>query len=118
MKISRRSFGAIAAALSLPVVAAARPHSPRPMKKLVKPPRLKRGDTVGLIAPGGYTTDRAIEKAVRNIEALGFKVRTGTYLREVFGNYGGSVQQRLADLHAMFLDPEVKAIWPIRGLPN
>lgn len=115
MKISRRSFGAIAAALSLPVVAAARPHSPRPMKKFVKPPRLKRGDTVGLIAPGGYTTDRAIEKAVRNIEALGFKVRTGTYLREVFGNYGGSVQQRLADLHAMFLDPDVKAIWPIRG---
>ena len=115
MKISRRSFGAIAAALSLPKFAAARPHSPRPMKKLVKPPRLKRGDTVGLIAPGGYTTDRAIEKAVRNIETLGFKVKPGAYLREVFGNYGGSVQQRLADLHAMFADPDVKAIWPIRG---
>jgi muramoyltetrapeptide carboxypeptidase len=117
MKISRRSFGAIAAALSLalPGVAAARTPSPRPMKKLIKPPRLKRGDVVGLIAPGGYTTDRAIEKAVRNIEALGFKVKTGAYLREVFGNYAGSVQQRLADLHAMFADPEVKAIWPIRG---
>ncbi|WP_229452234.1 S66 peptidase family protein [Massilia niastensis] len=85
------------------------------MKQLIKPPRLRQGDVVGLIAPGGYTTDRAIEKAVRNIEALGFRVRTGAYLRAVYGNYGGSVQQRLADLHAMFADPEVKAIWPIRG---
>ena len=31
------------------------------------------------------------------------------------GNYAGTVQQRLADLHAMFADPEVKAIWCIRG---
>lgn len=115
MKISRRRFGAIAAALSLPVSAAARPPAPRPMKKLIKPPRLRRGDTVGLIAPGGYTSERAIEKAVRNIEALGFRVKQGTYLREVFGNYAGSAQQRLADLHAMFADPEVKAIWAIRG---
>jgi muramoyltetrapeptide carboxypeptidase len=119
MKISRRSFGAItAAALSaLPGIASAtrRRASPRPMQTLIKPPRLRQGDVVGLIAPGGYTSERAIEKAVRNIEALGFKVRQGRYLREVFGNYAGSVQQRLADLHAMFADPEVKAIWPIRG---
>lgn len=39
----------------------------------------------------------------------------GTYLRAVHGNYAGAVQQRLADLHAMFADPEVKMIWPVRG---
>jgi muramoyltetrapeptide carboxypeptidase len=33
----------------------------------------------------------------------------------VQGNYAGSVEQRIADLHRMFLDPEVKAIWCIRG---
>jgi muramoyltetrapeptide carboxypeptidase len=33
----------------------------------------------------------------------------------VYGNYAGSVEMRLADLHGMFLDPEVKAIWCIRG---
>lgn len=81
----------------------------------IKPPRLRPGDTVGLIAPGGYTTERAIEKALRNIAALGLKVKQGAYLREVFGNYAGSVEQRCADLHAMFADPEVAMIWPIRG---
>ena len=114
MNINRRGFGALlAAAASTPGLAAA--ASRRPTKKLIKPPRLRPGDLVGLIAPGGYASERSIEKAVRNIEALGLRVKVGTYLRAVHGNYAGSVQQRLADLHAMFADPEVKMIWPIRG---
>ena len=85
------------------------------MKNLIKPPRLQPGDTVALIAPGGYATEQSIAKARRNIEALGLKVREGASLRAVSGNYGGSMPQRLADLHAMFGDPEIKMIWPIRG---
>jgi muramoyltetrapeptide carboxypeptidase len=85
------------------------------MTPLIKPPRLRRGDVVGLIAPGGYTSDAAIEKAVQHIESLGFRVKLGTYLRDVWGNYGGTVAARIADLHAMFRDPDVKAIWAIRG---
>jgi muramoyltetrapeptide carboxypeptidase len=85
------------------------------MTHLIKPPRLQKGDLVGLIAPGGYTSDASIQKAVKNIEALGFRVKPGNYLREVWGNYGGTVAARIADLHGMFRDPEVKAIWAIRG---
>jgi muramoyltetrapeptide carboxypeptidase len=85
------------------------------MKHLIKPPRLKKGDLVGLIAPGGYTSDASIQKAVKNIEALGYRVKPGNYLREVWGNYGGTVAARIADLHGMFRDPDVKAIWAIRG---
>ncbi|MES2757230.1 MAG: LD-carboxypeptidase [Pseudomonadota bacterium] len=112
---SRRRFGgalaSAALAVALPSAAAA-----RPMKRaLIKPARLRDGDLVGLIAPGGYTSDGSIEKSVKKIESLGFRVKLGANLREVHGNYAGSVQQRLADLHAMFADPEVKAIWCIRG---
>ncbi|MEW6372393.1 MAG: LD-carboxypeptidase [Pseudomonadota bacterium] len=122
MKISRRAFAAwLAACAVLPAAEAAprkrgrkRPSSPS-MKPLIKPPRLRRGDTVGLIAPGGYTTEKSIAKARANIESLGLKVREGTFLREVNGNYAGTVQQRLYDLHAMFADPEVAMLWPIRG---
>jgi muramoyltetrapeptide carboxypeptidase len=113
----RRGFNAMmAAALLLPF--ASRPAFARStsiMTPLIKPPRLARGDVVGLVAPGGYTTDAAIEQAVRHIEALGLRAKQGTYLREVWGNYGGTVAARIADLHAMFRDPEVKAIWAIRG---
>jgi muramoyltetrapeptide carboxypeptidase len=113
-KISRRAFAALAAAaVTLPAAA----HTPaRAMKRrLIKPPRLHFGDTIALVAPGGHTDDEAIARAVAKIEALGFKVRQGANLRAVHGNYGGSVQQRRDDLHAMFRDPEVKAIWCIRG---
>ena len=113
----RRSFHrTIAAALLLPFAPApARPTTTRTMTPLIKPPRLACGDVVGLVAPGGYTSDAAIEQAVRHIEALGLRAKPGTYLREVWGNYGGTVAARIADLHAMFRDPEVKAIWAIRG---
>lgn len=113
-KISRRAFATLAAAA---VVLPAQARAPtRTMKHpLIKPPRLRFGDTIGLIAPGGHTNDEAIEKAVARIEQLGFKVRQGANLRAVHGKYGGSVQQRCDDLHAMFLDKDIKAIWGIRG---
>jgi muramoyltetrapeptide carboxypeptidase len=85
------------------------------MHQLIKPARLRPGDTVGLVAPGGHSDDAATAKAIRNIEGLGLKVKLGRYLGEVYGNYGGLPQQRLDDLHAMFADPTVQCIWPIRG---
>lgn len=118
----RRAFCALlGAATLLPASALAGPGkrargSPRkPMTPLIKPPRLRQGDTVALIAPGGYATEKSIAKARANIEQLGFRVREGAFLREVNGNYAGTVHQRLLDLHAAFADPEIKMIWPIRG---
>ena len=113
-KISRRAFASLAAAAVM-LPAAARPHAPTMTRTLIKPPRLRFGDTIGLVGPGGRTNDEAIEKAVDRIAQLGFRVRQGANLRAVHGNYGGSVQQRLDDLHAMFRDRDVKAIWCIRG---
>ncbi|ATQ73275.1 LD-carboxypeptidase [Massilia violaceinigra] len=112
-KISRRAFATLAAAVMLPAGAH---HAPRPMpRSLIKPPRLRAGDVVGLIAPGGRTNDESIAYAVARIEALGFRVRLGPNLRAVHGGYAGAVQQRVNDLHSMFADRDVKAIWCIRG---
>lgn len=118
--ISRRRFTSLlAAGLLLPATALAAPRRPisrrTRMTPLIKPPRLRQGDTVALIAPGGYTTEKSIAKARSNIERLGLRVREGAFLREVNGNYAGTVHQRLLDLHAAFADPEINMIWPIRG---
>jgi muramoyltetrapeptide carboxypeptidase len=110
----RRRFNQILAASLLLPMLPANAKSLR-MKPLIKPPRLRHGDLIGLIAPAGYTSDASIQKAVQHIESLGFRVKLGTYLRDVWGNYGGTVAARIADLHGMFRDPEVKAIWAIRG---
>jgi muramoyltetrapeptide carboxypeptidase len=110
--IDRRTFATLlAAGFAAPALAA---PPVRPLE-LIKPPRLRPGAVIGLVAPGGYTTDTAIDKAVRNIESLGWRVKQGANLRAAFGNYAGTPQQRLDDLHAMFADPQVDAIWAIRG---
>ncbi|HEY1043385.1 MAG TPA: LD-carboxypeptidase [Telluria sp.] len=117
-KMSRRGFGTLmaAAALALPASAhAAKKPRKRMTHKLIKPPRLHQGDTIAILAPGGRTNDEAIARAAERIEALGFRVRLGANLREVHGNYAGTVQQRLDDLHRAFADPEIKGIWCIRG---
>ena len=115
--ISRRRFGNLlaAAALGSTALPAAASSPRRKSMRLLKPARLRPGDLVGIIAPAGFTTDAALEKAVANIESLGLRARLGDNVHYVYGNYAGTVEQRLADLHAMFRDPEIKAVWAIRG---
>jgi muramoyltetrapeptide carboxypeptidase len=104
------SLAATAVLPALPTLAYA-----QSMPHLIKPPRLSQGDVIGLIAPSGRLDADAIDTSIGHVEALGCRAKLGLYLREVQGNYAGSVEQRVADLHRMFLDPEVKAIWCIRG---
>ena len=59
--------------------------------------------------------DGQIERAVRNIESLGLRVRTGDNIRLRRANYAGTPFQQAQDFHAMVLDREVKAIWSGRG---
>jgi muramoyltetrapeptide carboxypeptidase len=93
----------------------AAPTARAPSLPLVKPPRVRHGDLVGLIAPGGAMEDAQIERAVRNIESMGLKVRTGENIRLRRANYAGMPYQQAEDFHAMVDDRDVKAIWSGRG---
>ncbi len=113
----RRWFSATAATALI----AASPASPlaamatvrRP--PLIKPPRLRRGDWVAIVSPSGHVSDERLERSVANLESLGLRVKLGRSVRGRSGNYGGTLKERLADLHGAFLDREVCAIWPSRG---
>ncbi len=84
--------------------------------KLMKAKVLKRGDTVGLITPSTAVTDpeklRTVERTVRYFE---LEPKWGKHVGERAGYLGGSIQQRLDDLHSMFADTAVKAVFCIRG---
>src|SRR5450830_1448388 len=118
----RRRFGGLLAALlgsagtaGMPALAAAQSKAMASSLPLIKPARLRQGDLVAIIAPAGFTDEDAIAKAIQNIESLGLRVQLGANIRAMHGNYAGTVQQRLDDLHAAFRDPQVKAVWAIRG---
>ncbi len=90
-------------------------HATSRTPSLIKPPRLNAGDLVGLIAPGGVVDDALIEKCVKNLESFGMRVKVSTNIRAARGGYAGTVAKRTEDLHTMFLDKNVKAIWAARG---
>lgn len=103
----RRRFLAGAGAL------AALPASGAP---LVRPPRLRAGDTVGLVTPATYVADPdRLLLAGRTLRYFGLQMRMGRHVGRRAGYLGGSVEERLEDLHAMFADPAVKAVFAIRG---
>ena len=87
----------------------------RAPRKLLKPPALKRGDLVALFNPRGVADDALIQRATGNLERQGFRVMHSAHLRASRGNTAGTVGQRLTDLHALFANREVRALWAARG---
>jgi len=83
---------------------------------LIKPPRLNYGDTIGLVAPASAPLDPdAIDRSVKILQRLGFKVELGRHLRKRHGFLAGSDEERVEDLMRMFGNPGVKAILCLRG---
>lgn len=83
--------------------------------KLIKPKRLSPGDKVGMIAPASGVSAETWDRAVKNIESLGFKPEVGEFARGMKGFLSGTDKERLHDLHWAFGDPTIKAVWCVRG---
>jgi muramoyltetrapeptide carboxypeptidase len=83
--------------------------------KIIKPKRLKAGDTVGVISPSSSISPESLEKALQNLSALGLKTKVGKHARAEKGFLAGADQERLHDLHWAFGDNEIDAVWCARG---
>lgn len=88
----------------------------RAAQGLVKPPRLRLGDTVGLIAPANATfLPVELDVARETLEALGLRVKAGAHLLDRYGYLAGRDADRASDVNALFADPEVRAVLALRG---
>jgi muramoyltetrapeptide carboxypeptidase len=84
--------------------------------KLIKPKALRAGDTVGVIAPATSVPDPDRLALVEpTLKYFGLRAKVGKYVGQGSGHVTRTVSERLDDLHAMFRDPEVKAVFCIRG---
>jgi muramoyltetrapeptide carboxypeptidase len=116
--MQRRNFLAgVGASCALPfarpgVFGRPAPDTPR----LIRPGALRPGDTVGLITPATEVPDPdRLALAERTIQYFKLRMKRGRGVGKRFGTYRESLEARLDDLHSMFRDPEVKAIFCIRG---
>ena len=85
-------------------------------KRLLKPSRLKAGDTIGLVAPASpLLSFQDIARAARVLSRLGFKVAEGDHIRRRHGFLAGEDSQRADDIESMFADKNVSGIFALRG---
>ena len=80
------------------------------------PPFLKKGDTIGLVAPAGYMPMEKMQACIDTLEDWGYNMVLGATTQSESQNYfSGSDEQRLADLQQMLDDKNVQAVFCARG---
>jgi muramoyltetrapeptide carboxypeptidase len=83
---------------------------------MIKPPNLKEGDKVVLVAPARKAAHNDLKEGFRVLESWGLNVTTSEYLFSENHHYlSGSDEERLSDLQKAIDDQSVKAIFAVRG---
>lgn len=90
------------------------PELNREMEYLA-PQNLKKGDVIGIVSTARKISKLELESAVQLIKMQGFGVLFGTNLFKEDHQFSGTDQERVDDLHEMFLNPKVKAVLMARG---
>jgi muramoyltetrapeptide carboxypeptidase len=86
----------------------------KPERVLPRP--LRPGMRIGLVSPAShlFEPDR-YRMAMERVRALGYEPRMAPSAQAVHGYLAGPDVARARDLEAMFADPEIDAVWCLRG---
>lgn len=81
-----------------------------------RPPRLRAGSRIALVAPAGPLSERDdLARGMELCRALGYEPVAGSHALDRHGYLAGSDEARLADLNGALRDPAIAAIWCLRG---
>jgi muramoyltetrapeptide carboxypeptidase len=81
----------------------------------IKPPALKKGDTVGIVAPASYFPPTDFKAGCEALRQMGYNPVFGDSIFDRDLYFAGSVERRARELEEMFVRPDVKAILCARG---
>lgn len=82
---------------------------------MIRPPALRPGGRVALVAPAGPLPDGAVDRAVERVIAWGFEPVVGEHARKRHGYLAGVDAERAADFNAALRDDSIDAVWCLRG---
>ena len=85
------------------------------MNKTIHPPSLNSGDKAIIISPSGNIDLQYINGACQVLQSWGLVVEIATHAEGQYGRFGGTVDQRIADLQQAMDDPDVRLIFCSRG---
>ncbi|MCX8056768.1 MAG: LD-carboxypeptidase, partial [Ignavibacteria bacterium] len=83
--------------------------------KIIKPKRLREGSRIGIVAPASFIKEEDFEKIKQNLEALNLIAVPSKNLFKQLGYLGGSDEERVDDIHEMFLREDIDGIMCARG---
>lgn len=84
-------------------------------QSVIRPKRLRKGDQIGVISPAGAVKTSELLAGIELLESWGFSVRLGKHVSSTKGYLAGEDEERLEDLHAMFENPDIRAVICSRG---
>jgi muramoyltetrapeptide carboxypeptidase len=84
-------------------------------KKMIIPPYLKKGDTVAIVATARKNIEDNLQPAISWLKNWGLEVKIGKTIGLDNNQLAGTDEQRAADFQAMLDNPNIKAIWCVRG---
>jgi muramoyltetrapeptide carboxypeptidase len=84
-------------------------------QRTLKPPKLQKGEAVGVIAPSGPVTPSQIQPGIKLLESLGYEVIVSPHLYQRQGYVAGDDETRLEDLNSMLDNKDVRVIFCARG---
>lgn len=82
---------------------------------IIKPKKLFKGATIGVMAPSGFATVERIERGVKGLTSQGFKVQIHPQCSLRDRGSGGTTKEKITALHDIFADPSIDAVWTSRG---
>ena len=86
--------------------------------EIIKPNRLKSGDTLGIVAtstPISIACEDTIQRCYKKLHGLGFKTIEAENCRKMTGHSAGSTKERLNELHDFFSNPNINGILSFWG---
>lgn len=77
---------------------------------ILRPPRLRLGDTVAVISPGRWISEDELRSAAKHFEVLGFRpfLHPQNFCRH--HQFAGTAEQRLDAIHDVFRDDQFRAV--------
>ncbi|MBT8380603.1 MAG: LD-carboxypeptidase [Ignavibacteria bacterium] len=116
--MKRRNF--IKAISAASVAATITPHTvsngiKTQQRNLFKPRRLSKGETIALVTPGSYITEKEKGQSINSIRKLGLNVTYSDRLMQKHGYFSATDKERAADLNEMFEREDVQGIMCARG---
>jgi muramoyltetrapeptide carboxypeptidase len=84
------------------------------MRSLIPKP-IKKGAYIGIVAPASSTNPQKTHQAIDQLLEMGYVPILGDAIFDQCGFLAGNDHDRLADIHRMFADPQIDAIFCLRG---